>query len=121
MGVFAQMARKHALRAVMHVDEFETNKENLEALKRAAQEFAVGLEYDHLIADDFRDLRRAHNTIYKRIKGLNNREMRAFYEGTEQFEKDYELKERHHREKCHLREWLENTFGPYDVFKETAW
>ncbi len=108
LGVFVQMARKHALRAMMYIDEFETNKENLEALRRAAQEFAIGLEYEHLIADDFRDLRRAHNTIYERIKGLNNREMKAFYEGTELFQEKYGLS------RCHLREWLENTFGSYD-------
>jgi len=108
LGIFAQMARMHVLKGVQAMEAFERSakKPPYEDLRTAAREFALALEYDHLIADDFRDLRRAMNLIYEHLKGLNAREMGAFYKAVEETAKDFKWK------RCHFLGELEDHFGP---------
>ena len=114
LGVFTQMARMHVLKGVKAMDAFEGSEKKppYEELKAAAREFAIAMEYDHLIADDFRDLRRAMNVIYDRLKGLNAEEMQAFYEAVRETAGDFKW------ERCHFLEKLEDHFGPYEVISE---
>jgi len=114
LGIFAQMARMHVLKGVQAMDAFEGSEKKppYEKLKAAAREFAIAMEYDHLIADDFRDLRRAMNVIYECLKGLNAQEMKAFYEAVKEMAEDFKWVP------CHFLEKLEDHFGPYEVISE---
>ena len=114
LGIFTQIARMHVLKGVQAMDAFERSEKKppYEELKTAAREFTIAMEYDHLIAEDFRDLRRAMNVIYERLKGLNAREMKAFYESVKETAQEFGW------EPCHFLEKLEDHFGPYEIISE---
>ena len=102
LGIFSQLARLHVLKGVRAMDAFEHSDkvEPYPHLRQAAREFALALEYDVLIADEFRDLRRAINLIYSRLKKLNQQEIKAFVE---------EVKK--HWKECRLLHEIEEHFG----------
>ncbi|MGC8947568.1 MAG: AAA family ATPase [Anaerolineae bacterium] len=118
LGVFAQLARLHVLKGVQSMDAFERSEKKppYPDLRIAAQEFALALEYDALIAKDFRDMRRAVRVIYERLKGLNARELTTIYDAVselaEKFQRD--------REKWFFWERLHTLFGPYEVLSAVA-
>ena len=111
LGVFAQLGRKHVLQGVMAMDEFWATK-SPEALKEAARNFTLAQEYDYLIAEDFRDLQRAENTMHAHLKRLNMEELRTFYDGVRETVEKYT---RCKPEECHMWKWLEENFGPYET------
>ncbi len=112
LGVFSQLGRKHVLQGVLAMDRFWEHG-SFNNLKEAAWHFALGKQYDHLIADKFRDLRRAENTIHSHLKRLNTQELKAFYEGVRETMREFSWCE---PEKCHFWRWLEEHFGPYEIF-----
>lgn len=122
LDVFSQRARWHVLRGVQALDGFDSARESRQAppypsLRRAAREFALALEYDTLVADNFRDLRRALNLIYERLKVLNTAELRAFYETITEMADEFPWKP---REEWRLWKELVDHFGPYDELRPPA-
>lgn len=116
LAVFPQMGRWHILQGVMALDGFNPSQESQQkppysSLRKAAREFALALEYDTMVAENFRDLRRALNLIYERLKILNVAELRAFYETIKEMADEYSWKP------CEeWRFWKELVahFGPYE-------
>ena len=118
LGIFAQLARMHVLKGVLAMDAFERSvKESpYPDLRAAAQEFALALEYNKLIAEDFRDMRRALHLIHERLKGLNARELKAVYDAVSGMAEMY----RKGREQWYFWHQLQTLFGPYDVLSTLA-
>jgi tetratricopeptide (TPR) repeat protein len=118
LGIFAQLARMHVLKGVRAMDAFERSVKEppYSDLRAAAQEFALALEYDKLIAGDFRDMRRALGVIHERLKRLNAREMKAVYDAVSEMAERY----RRDREQWYFWHQLQTLFGPYDVLSTLA-
>jgi len=118
LGIFAQLARMHVLKGVRAMDAFERSGKAppYPDLQAAAQEFALALEYDKLIADDFRDMRRALRVIHERLKRLNARELKAIYDAVSEMAAMY----RRDREQWYFWHQLQILFGPYDVLSTLA-
>lgn len=116
-GVFGQLARLHVLRGVLAMDAFEKSDKQppYPALQEAAHEFVLTLEYDAIVENQ-QGTRRALNTIYNRLKKLNTRELKAFYDAVETAAVNLGWD----REDCHLWQEVENAFGPYEVIRRLA-
>ena len=61
------------------------------ALEEAAENYTLGLEYDRLLSDSYRDILRAKDEIYERAKTLNPFELEIFAKKVMQVEDDYHL------------------------------
>lgn len=72
------------------------------ALEEAAENYTLGLEYDRLLSDSYRDILRAKDGIYERAKTLNPFELEIFANKVMQIEGDY------HLGKSAIRELLRN-------------
>lgn len=82
-------------------------------LSQVAEHFTLSLAYDHLFADDFRDLRRAQENIYDALKGFNVAyEFPTFIQGMKQAAAKYHLPE-----PTHLQRFVEDAFGPLDSLR----
>ncbi|GAB4560281.1 MAG: hypothetical protein Kow0047_06800 [Anaerolineae bacterium] len=82
-------------------------------LPQVAEHFTLALAYDHLFADDFRDLRRAQETIYDALKRFNVAyEFPTFIQGMKQAAAKYHLPE-----PTHLQRFVEDAFGPLDSLR----
>jgi tetratricopeptide (TPR) repeat protein len=90
-------------------------------LHQVAEHFTLTLAYDELFADDFRDMRRAKDTIYEALKGVNVQELEALYEGVDQAAEKYNLdrspKKGGQPARPRMRNFLEEYFGPPDVYE----
>lgn len=120
LAVFSQTARWHILKGVRALDRFNPLQESrfeppYPSLREAAREFALALEYNTLVAENFRDLRRALNLIYERLKVLNASELKAFYETVAEMAGEFSWKSR--KEEWRLWKELEDHFGPYDMLQ----
>lgn len=62
-----------------------------EALRACAENYTLALASDEIYAPDFRDLRRALNRIYTRIRGLNDEEFQIFHQGIARAVERYRL------------------------------
>lgn len=123
LAVFSQMARLHILRGVRALDHFDPAQESQQeppypSLRQAAREFALALEYNTLVAENFRDLRRALNLIHERLKGLNIPELRAFYDAVASMADEFPWKSR--KEEWRFWKELVKHFGPYDELRQLA-
>lgn len=116
LGVFAQLARMHILKGVRAMDAFEHSKKQppYDDLTQAVQEFALALEYDSLIAEDFRDKRRAIRLIHDRLKGLNVHELMTVYNAMTAMAQDFGREK-----KWAFWQQLEALFGPYEVLSKS--
>jgi tetratricopeptide (TPR) repeat protein len=90
-------------------------------LRQAAEHFTLTLAYDELFADDFRDMRRAKDTMYKALKGVNVQELQTLYDGVEQTAEKYGLKSRPKEQgqsaRPRMRNFLEEYFGPPEEYE----
>lgn len=123
LDVFAQMARLHVLRGVRLMDGFDPARERgktppYPSLRGATREFALALEYNTLVAEEFRDLRRALNLIHERLKVLNVSELKAVYETVAEMATQFPWKPQ--KEQWRLWRELEDHFGPYDGLQRVA-
>ena len=85
LGVFNQMARMHILLGVRGLQAYEragrpAGTYGAQLLAQAADEFTLTFEYNHFISDDFREIRRATNLVYNRLKSYSNQELLTVYE-----------------------------------------
>ncbi|MBN1921652.1 MAG: AAA family ATPase [Anaerolineae bacterium] len=103
--MFGQISRWYVLRGVVAMDRAE--------LEKSGHYFALALEHDVLIAPDGQGISRALNTIHSRLRRLNNRELLTVYESAAKTASDYGW----HKEQCRFWRELENTYGPYEVFR----
>jgi tetratricopeptide (TPR) repeat protein len=90
-------------------------------LREVTEHFTLTLAYDELFSDDFRDMQRAKDTMYKALKGVNVRELETLYEGVAQTAKKYGL-ERRPKEigqpaRPRMRNFLEEYFGPPEEYE----
>lgn len=123
LAVFSQMARLHILKGVRALDRFAPTQESqlhppYPSLRQAAREFALALEYDALVAENFRDLRRALNLIHNRLKVLNVSELRTFYDAVAGMADEFPWKAR--KEDWRLWKELVKHFGPYEELHQLA-
>lgn len=116
LAVFPQLGRWHILKGVIALDSFNPVQESQQeplypSLREAAREFALALEYDTIVAENFLDLRRGLNLIYERLKPLNVAELRVFYEAIQEMAIQY-----HWKPYSQWRFWKElvDHFGPYE-------
>ncbi len=107
---WTQLGKAHLLLgriSMRRYDEAEDKRSQLSLLYEAAEHFTLALAYDHLFADDFRDLRRGQEQIYNALKGFNVQyEFPAFIKGMEQATGKYNLKR-----PTHLEQFVTDAFG----------
>ncbi len=117
LGIFQQLARLHVLRGVRAMEAFRRSPKPppYDSLKTAAREFALALEYDYLVAEDFRDLRRALALIHDQLKGLNIQEMKAVYNAVAEMSEEFAAK----KQPKDWRFWkiIESLLGPYESYE----
>lgn len=61
------------------------------ALEQAAENYTIGLAYNHLLSHTHREIRRTENRIYKHVKNLNPKELQRFAEKVIAVEKQMNL------------------------------
>jgi len=59
--------------------------------KQVTEHFALALAYDNLFAEAFRDLRRAKDTMYENLNGINVEELRALYRVVDETAQKYQF------------------------------
>ncbi len=119
LGIFQQLARMHVLRGVRAMEAYRRSSKQppYDQLKNATREFALALEYDYLVADDFRDLRRALALIHEQLKGLNVQEIGAVYDTIVEMNEKFQSNQCKERpQDWHLWKVLEQFLGPYDSY-----
>jgi tetratricopeptide (TPR) repeat protein len=129
---WVQMGKAHLLRGWMAVQEYgatrpaakgEVRDESL--LWQVTEHFTLALAYDELFGEDFRDLRRAKDSMYRALQGINVNELRMLYKGVEAVAREYRLESRpaEGRQPSHprFRNFLNEYFGsPEDYEAITA-
>jgi tetratricopeptide (TPR) repeat protein len=118
IDIFSQLGRLHVLRGVMAMDRFDagTKEAPYPDLRSAIQAFVLSMEYSELVSTDYQGIRRALNTIRRRLRGLNVQEIVAAFDAIRELAEEWEtimLENRLWRE-------LEGTFGSYERYKELA-
>lgn len=78
--------------------------EGSESLEKAGMYYALALAYDERYARDFRDLRRALDRIYQRVRKLNRQELEGLMRGIAEAAKQYRLPTPTRMERA-LEEW----------------
>jgi len=107
---FTQLGKMHLLRGQIAFNHF-TQERKQQALPEAIFHYTLALAYDTLFrTQEFRDLRRAKDRIYERLKVLNASEMLIAYDTVERVEREYRLGT------SAMREFLQRNFGPRDDF-----
>ncbi len=107
---FTQLGKMHLLRGQIAFNHF-TQERKEQALQDAISHYTRALAYDTLFrTQEFRDLRRAKDRIYERLKVLNASEMLIAYDTVERVEREYRLGT------SAMREFLQRNFGPRDDF-----
>jgi tetratricopeptide (TPR) repeat protein len=107
---FTQLGKMHLLRGQIAFNHF-TQERKEQALQEAISHYTLALAYDTLFrTQEFRDLRRAKDRIYERLKVLNATEMLIAYDTVERVEREYRLGT------SAMREFLQRNFGPRDDF-----
>lgn len=82
--------KTHLLLGELAWREFAATRQG-ESLEACGENYSLALAYDELYAPDFRDLRRALDRIYRRIRGLNEEEFRIFHKGIARAVERYRL------------------------------
>ena len=82
----------------------------LELLEETARYYTLSLAYDELFADDFRDMRRAKDLMYDRLKTLSEEEFRAIHRGIDDAAEKFHLEKP--QKPARMRTFLEKQFGP---------
>lgn len=103
--MFGQISRWYVLQGVIAMDRGD--------LEKSSHCFTLALEHDTLIAPDGQGISRALNTIHSRLRKLNHRELLTVYESAAKTATDYGWS----KEQCRFWRELENTYGPYEVFR----
>jgi tetratricopeptide (TPR) repeat protein len=119
--LWAQMGKAQLLRGQIALQEYldkpsVKGKVRDEALVREiAKHFMLTLAYTELFAEDFRDMRRAKDTMYDALRGINLKELQALYEGVDSTAQAYHLECRPRTDsqpaRPRMRNFLEEYFG----------
>ncbi len=109
--LFSQMGKLNTLVGNLAFNRFDLEEkkkgnrdQNLmrEALAEAAYHYTLGLAYNHVMSATYRDVRRAEDEIYERVKKLNPRELKIVADKVSGMEKGWNLG------KSAMRELLEH-------------
>lgn len=105
-----QSGKMELLRGQIAFNHFARTRDK-SALKEAVARYTLALAYDTLFRNqEFRDLRRAKDRIYERLKGLNANEMLVAYNTVENVERTYRLGT------SVMRKFLQRNFGRREDF-----
>ncbi|MGC9398235.1 MAG: tetratricopeptide repeat protein [Anaerolineae bacterium] len=118
IDIFSQLGRLHVLRGVMAMDSFDagTKEAPYPNLCTAIREFVLAMEYNELVGKEYQGIRRALNTIHRRLKGLNVQEMVAAFNTIRDMAREWATIAEENR----LWRELENTFGSYEHYTMLA-
>lgn len=118
VGIFNQLARFQVLYGVLALDEYDDFHrkppyDDVRLIKRAVRHFTLALEYDEIVSKNGQGIRRALDTIHRRLKNRNNYEMVAVYQAIEETAHEF----RSIKKEVRLWHEIESTYGPYKIFK----
>ncbi len=118
LGMFGQLARLEVLRGVLALEDYEVSDKKLpsEHLKRATKNFVRAFEYDKVISADFRDIERAQQQVYKRMRDFNINEVLDVFKSM----KDMMGKVIPSDQNPLFWTIMERNFGPYDEIEQLA-
>lgn len=108
---WAQLGKAELLRGQIAFNRFaRSSNKDIDALKETAEHYTLSLAYDTQFSDqEFRDMRRAMDRIYERLKPLNAAEMLVVYDAVADVEKKYNLGE------SRMKRFLERNFGSREL------
>ncbi len=126
--LWVQLSKIHTLRGEMAMRDYNkaappgtrpVRDEGL--LSRVSEHFTLSLAYAELFADDYRELRRAKDTIYRQFHGANVAEFHVIYHGVRATALKYDLESRpatvQGPARPRMRYFLEENFGPLAELK----
>jgi hypothetical protein len=97
--MWVQMGKAHLLRGQIALQEYQGLDQQPGQVKdpalwaRITEHFALALAYNEQFADDFRDMRRAKDTMYDLLRGINTAEVKEMYDAAERVADKYRLRE----------------------------
>lgn len=90
--------------------------------QQVAEHFTMALAYNELFADDFRDMRRAKDTMYDALRDINTQELAALFKGVDSTAGAYQMKIRSRKPgelaRPRMRNFLEENFGTMEGTEE---
>jgi tetratricopeptide (TPR) repeat protein len=101
---WVQMGKAALLEGMMAFDEYLAYKKPKD-LETAAQKYTLCLDYDDLFAQDFRDIDRAKEQIYKRMATLGNKELCSAWQAINKTKEQYQL------ETLRIAGFMQENFG----------
>lgn len=124
LGVFNQLARMHVLLGLRGLQAYEragrpSGSYGAQLLAQAADQFTLTFEYNHFISEDFREIRRATNLVYNRLKTYSNQELLTVYEAVRSAPGRL-IPAEHSTDKLLFWQVLAESFGPYEALVQFA-
>jgi hypothetical protein len=127
--LWVQLSKSHVLRGEMAMRRYwvaqppeKGEVRNLALLRQATKDYTLALAYGELFADDYRDIRRAKDTIYAQFQGANLEEFRAIYQAVKdtavQYDLEYSPARPRVRARPRMRNFLEENFGTLDELEK---
>jgi tetratricopeptide (TPR) repeat protein len=128
--LWVQMGKAHLLEGQMALRRYQAAPlarggiRDAALLQEVGEHFTLGLAYDELFADDFRDMRRAKDVIYNTLERVNREELGALYRAVDTVAQEYHLERRPRAEgrpaRPRMRNFLEEYFGTLEAYEEVA-
>ena len=123
MPVLTQLAKIELLKGQMDFNRYENCRaanrgdcsEVGDAIREGIEHYTLSLEYDDIASPgfNFRDMRRAKDRIYERLKKLNVAEWQSVYQAVEETERAYGLE----IGRSAMSRFIEQNFGSEDELK----
>lgn len=109
-----QLGKMELLRGQIAFNRYAQSRDTSvrrEAIKDAIRHYTLAMAYDtQFRTQEFRDLRRAKDRMYERLKVLNAEEMRLVYDTVEEVQREF------HLDPSAMRAFLKRNFGAKDDF-----
>ena len=112
-----QLGKLELLRGQIAFNRFlRSQNRDLDALRQTVEHYTLSLSYDTLLGRQiFRDMRRAMERMYERLRKLNVQELRLVYKTVDEVEQRYGLAG---QEGSIMRRFLYDRFGPPDLLMD---